>query len=76
MFWVSRWQIVAMGDVQVRTRLAEIFPLIDTNKDNYIDLTELLVWHDANGAVHCSPLITSPGYGICIKVQRSCEVTS
>ena len=36
--------------LQVRARLAEIFPLIDTNRDLHIDQKELLVWHDANGA--------------------------
>ncbi len=46
---------------QVRARLAEIFPMIDTNRDTYIDQAELLAWHDANGA--CSAFFaasTSP----------------
>ena len=34
---------------QVRARLAEIFPKIDTNHDMHIDQAEMLAWHDANG---------------------------
>ena len=36
--------------MQVRARLAEIFPLIDTNRDMHIDKQEMLVWHEENGA--------------------------
>jgi hypothetical protein len=39
---------------QVRARLAEIFPKIDTNHDMHIDQAEMLAWHDANGQHICA----------------------
>lgn len=44
---------------QVRARLAEIFPKIDTNHDMHIDQPEMLAWHDANGD-HASAFLLPP----------------
>ncbi len=38
----------------MRARLAEIFPLVDTNRDMHIDQAEMLAWHEENGALCCS----------------------
>lgn len=34
--------------------MAEIFPLIDKNRDMHIDQAEMLAWHDENGARRCT----------------------